>query len=103
MAGSGCKKAPAGQTNAAPATAAAPAPAGGTAPATPATPTPGSAAAPATTPAATPPVPPEPPAAPVPAQLPQVLAHVNSENVTRTEFERLLANIELNNGPVPPA
>ena len=39
----------------------------------------------------------------MPAQLPQVLAHVNSENVTRAEFERLLANIELNNGPVPPA
>jgi peptidyl-prolyl cis-trans isomerase C len=31
-----------------------------------------------------------------------VLAHVNNENVTRTDFERLVRNIELNNkGPVP--
>jgi peptidyl-prolyl cis-trans isomerase C len=38
----------------------------------------------------------------VPAQLPAVLAHVNSEDVTRADFERLLRNIELNNqGPVP--
>jgi peptidyl-prolyl cis-trans isomerase C len=38
----------------------------------------------------------------VPAQLPDVLAHVNSENVTRADFDRLLKNIELNNGgPVP--
>ena len=43
-----------------------------------------------------------PPPAPVPAQLPAVLAHVNSENVTKVDFERLLRNIELNNGgPVP--
>ena len=103
MAGSACKKAPAGQASPASGSAAAPAPAGGTTPGTPATAAPGSAAAPATTPATTPPTPPEPPAAAVPAQLPQVLAHVNSENVTRSEFERLLANIELNNGPVPPA
>jgi len=38
----------------------------------------------------------------VPAQLPDVLAHVNSENVTKADFDRLLKNIELNNGgPVP--
>ena len=42
------------------------------------------------------------PPAPVPAQLPNVLAHVNSEDVTKADFERLLRNIELNNrGPVP--
>ena len=42
-----------------------------------------------------------PPAA-VPAVLPNVLARVNSENVTKADFERLLRNIELNNrGPVP--
>lgn len=42
------------------------------------------------------------PPTPVPAQLPNVLAHVNSEDVTKADFERLLRNIELNNrGPVP--
>ncbi len=42
------------------------------------------------------------PAAPVPEVLPSVLAHVNSEDVTKADFERLLRNIELNNrGPVP--
>ncbi len=42
-----------------------------------------------------------PPAA-VPAVLPSVLARVNSENVAKADFERLLRNIELNNrGPVP--
>jgi peptidyl-prolyl cis-trans isomerase C len=39
---------------------------------------------------------------PVPALLPNVLAHVNSEDVTKADFERLLRNIELSNrGPVP--
>ena len=38
----------------------------------------------------------------MPATLPSVLAHVNSENVTKADFERLLRNIELNNrAPVP--
>ncbi len=38
----------------------------------------------------------------MPATLPNVLARVNSENVTKADFERLLRNIELNNrGPVP--
>ena len=42
------------------------------------------------------------PAAAVPEVLPNVLAHVNSEDVTKADFERLLRNIELNNrGPVP--
>jgi peptidyl-prolyl cis-trans isomerase C len=60
------------------------------------------------TPAAAPASPLQPPAAPaappapVPEKLPAVLAHVNNENVTRVDFERLLRNIELNNrGPVP--
>jgi peptidyl-prolyl cis-trans isomerase C len=49
-------------------------------------------------PPAAPPVPP----APVPAELPAVLAHVNSENVTKADFDRLLRNVELTNGaPVP--
>jgi peptidyl-prolyl cis-trans isomerase C len=40
---------------------------------------------------------------PVPAVLPKVLAHVNSEDITKVEFDRLLKNIELGNGqPVPP-
>jgi len=38
----------------------------------------------------------------VPAQLPKVLAHVNNEDVTKIDFDRLLQNIELSNGrPVP--
>ena len=38
----------------------------------------------------------------MPAQLPDVLAQVNNENVTKADFDRLLKNIELNNGgPVP--
>jgi peptidyl-prolyl cis-trans isomerase C len=40
---------------------------------------------------------------PVPAQLPDVLARVNGETITRTEFERAVANVERNAGqPVPP-
>jgi peptidyl-prolyl cis-trans isomerase C len=39
----------------------------------------------------------------VPAVLPKVLAHVNNEDITQAEFDRLLRNIELSNGkPVPP-
>jgi peptidyl-prolyl cis-trans isomerase C len=39
----------------------------------------------------------------VPAELPKVLAHVNNEDVTKADFDRLLRNIELGNGqPVPP-
>ena len=44
------------------------------------------------------PVPPK----PLPAQLPDVLAKVNGEPVRKTEFDRVLRNIELSNGPVPP-
>jgi len=58
--------------------------------------------APAAPGAPTAPVPPAPAAHPVPAQLPDVLARVNSEGVRRSDFERLLKNVELNNGPVPP-
>jgi len=39
---------------------------------------------------------------PVPAQLPEVLARVNREDVKKADFDRLVLNIELNNGPIPP-
>ena len=43
------------------------------------------------------------PAKPVPAQLPEVLARVNGEAVTKAEFERAVAALEARNGgPVPP-
>ena len=42
-----------------------------------------------------------PPPKPMPAQLPDVLARVNGEAVTKTDFERLLKNIETSRGPVP--
>jgi peptidyl-prolyl cis-trans isomerase C len=39
---------------------------------------------------------------PVPAQLPDVVARVNGEGITRAEFEKALQNIEANaGGPVP--
>lgn len=42
------------------------------------------------------------PPKPVPAQLPDVVAHVNGENVTKLDFERAIAAIEARNGgPVP--
>ena len=44
--------------------------------------------------------PPAPPK-PMPAQLPDVLAKVNDQPVMRTDFERLLKNIEANRGPIP--
>jgi peptidyl-prolyl cis-trans isomerase C len=43
------------------------------------------------------------PAKPMPAQLPDVLARVNGEPVKKTDFDRLILNIELSNGPIPPA
>jgi peptidyl-prolyl cis-trans isomerase C len=43
----------------------------------------------------------QPAAKPMPAQLPDVLARVNGQNVTKTDFERLLKNFELRNGPIP--
>lgn len=40
---------------------------------------------------------------PVPAELPEVVARVNGENVTRQEFEDFLQNLEIRaGGPVPP-
>jgi peptidyl-prolyl cis-trans isomerase C len=43
------------------------------------------------------------PAKPVPAQLPDILARVNGETVSKAEFERAVASIEARaGGPVPP-
>ena len=61
------------------------------APATQATPPAGPAAS------QTPPAPPK----PLPAQLPEVLAKVNGEPVRKADFDRVLRNIELSNGPIP--
>ena len=41
------------------------------------------------------------PAKPVPAELPDVLARVNGEDVTKTDLDTLLRNMELSQGPVP--
>lgn len=47
------------------------------------------------------PVPPMPPK-PMPAQLPDVLARVNGQSVTKTEFDRLVKNMEMSAGqPIP--
>jgi peptidyl-prolyl cis-trans isomerase C len=54
------------------------------------------------TPAAAPAIPATPPPAPVPQQLPDVLARVNSEAVKKSDFDLLVRNVELNNGPIPP-
>lgn len=51
--------------------------------------------APAAQPAA--PLPPK----PMPAPLPEVLARVNGVAVTKTDFDRLIRNIELGKGPIP--
>jgi peptidyl-prolyl cis-trans isomerase C len=45
----------------------------------------------------------EAPAKPVPAQLPDVLARVNGENVTRQEFEEFVQNLEARAGSQVPA
>ena len=42
-----------------------------------------------------------PPPKPMPAELPDVLARVNGQPVSKTDFERLLKNLEANRGPVP--
>jgi peptidyl-prolyl cis-trans isomerase C len=45
-----------------------------------------------------------PPPKPVPAQLPDVIARVNGEDIPKTEFDRAVAALEARNGgPVPPA
>jgi peptidyl-prolyl cis-trans isomerase C len=42
------------------------------------------------------------PAKPVPEQLPEVLARVNGENVTKSDFDKLIAQMEMSAGqPVP--
>ena len=96
--GTACRRAAAPDTTTT--TAATP---GASAPGTPAAAAPASGTPAASTPSATIPIPDLTlPPKPVPATLPSVLAHVNSENVTKADFERLLRNIELNNrGPVP--
>ena len=38
----------------------------------------------------------------MPAQLPDVLARVNGEPVKKADFDRLILNIEVSNGPIPP-
>jgi peptidyl-prolyl cis-trans isomerase C len=38
---------------------------------------------------------------PMPAELPEVLARVNGEPVTKTDFDRIVKNLELGNGPIP--
>jgi len=46
------------------------------------------------------PAPPAPPK-PMPAQLPDVIARVNGQPVTKVDFDRLVKNIESNRGPIP--
>ena len=61
---------------------------------------PSAAAAPASAPLQGQPAQPE--AKPVPAQLPDVVARVNGEAISRAEFEKAVQNIEANaGGPVP--
>ena len=81
-----CKKAPEAQATAAAQTPA-PAPAG-------------QAASPAGQAPATPAQPPAPPKA-MPNPLPDVLARVNGQPVTKIDFDRLVKNIEANRGPIP--
>jgi peptidyl-prolyl cis-trans isomerase C len=82
-----CRKAPAGQAAAAAGT---PGQSG-----TPAASTPGQAGAPGQPPAAVPPK-------PVPAQLPDVVARVNGQAVTKQDFERMIHTIETRAGqPIP--
>ena len=42
------------------------------------------------------------PPKPMPADLPDVLARVNGEDVKKSEFDMLVRNIELSRGPIPP-
>jgi peptidyl-prolyl cis-trans isomerase C len=41
------------------------------------------------------------PAKPMPAQLPDVLARVNGQDVMKTDFDMLVRNMELSQGPIP--
>ena len=54
----------------------------------------------AQTPTEKPAEPPAPPK-PMPAQLPDVLARVNGQDVTKTDFDRLIKNMEAGRGPIP--
>ncbi len=54
----------------------------------------------AQTPAAQAETPPAPPK-PMPAELPDVLARVNGQPVTKIDFDRLLKNMEAGRGPIP--
>ena len=47
-----------------------------------------------------PPAAPAPPK-PLPAELPDVLARVNGQPVTKTDFDRLVKNVEAGRGPIP--
>jgi peptidyl-prolyl cis-trans isomerase C len=51
-------------------------------------------------PSTTTPAAPQPPK-PMPAQLPDVVARVNGEAVSKADFDRLVKNMELGNGPIP--
>ena len=48
-------------------------------------------------PAAQPPAPPK----PMPVELPEVVARVNGQPVTKADFERLIKNVEAGRGPIP--
>ena len=78
---SACRKAPSPEVSASAQT-----------PAQPATPGQPTAQTPAQTPA---------PPKPMPAQLPDVIARVNGQDVTKADFEMLVRNMELGNGPIP--
>ena len=41
------------------------------------------------------------PPKPMPAELPEILARVNGQPVTKVDFERLVKNMEANGGPIP--
>src|SRR4029079_18410009 len=56
------------------------------------------APAPAAAPSAATPAPPK----PVPAQLPDVLAKVNGQDVKKADFDMLVKDMELGQGPIPP-
>ena len=62
----------------------------------------GATTAPGAQPPAAPNAPPAPPK-PMPAELPEVLARVNGQPVLKSDFDRLIRNIELGNGPIPAA
>ena len=44
---------------------------------------------------------PPPPPKPMPAELPEVLAKVNGQPVTKLDFDRLVKNVEAGRGPIP--